>query len=538
MKSIKKTLSVKAIAALLLVLSFALTLCACAAKDGSEGVNDNPNAPYYEGTNNSPADALAAAEKAAQEALNAVGGIDEVGKPAAPDKTLIENEFIKVARTPVSTFSADVDTASYTYFRKLINSGYDLNELINYAGGAIRTEEMINYFTYDYSAPAQNELFGVNAGIIPCPWNTEAALLCLGLKTEAKIKSNGNNLVFLIDVSGSMKSSDKLELLKTSFGYLTGQLTASDTISIVTYSGNESVVLEGCKGSKSEEILKAIKSLEAGGSTNGQAGLTRAYSIAKQYFIEGGNNRIIMASDGDLNVGISSPEELKSYVEEKRGEGIYLSVLGFGTGNYRDSNMEALADNGNGVYYYIDGAAEAEKVFGNDILSTLYTVAEDVKLQLTFDPACIEAYRLVGYENRLLAKEDFEDDTKDAGEVGAGHSVTVCYELILTDAAKAQTKDTSHPGDKWLGLAVRYKEPGESVSKLNEYSLGCELYTGTPSDDLRFICTVIETSMLLHKSEYIGDIKLNDILGELDRLTLTDSYKLEFRDMIRFLAKQ
>lgn len=441
----------------------------------------------------------------------------------------IENQFIKVSENDVSTFSADVDTASYTYFRKMVSQGYSLEDIISMAGVSMRTEEMLNYFSYDYKAPEAGQLFGVNSFITDCPWNSDAVLLTLGLRADDAVESAGNNLVFLIDVSGSMRSADKLELLKTSFRYLTEQLTEKDTVSIVTYSGNERVVLTGCPGSQKQRILTAVDSLEAGGATNGQAGLQKAYSIAADYFIEGGNNRIIMASDGDLNVGISSAEELKSYVETKRDQGIYLSVLGFGTGNYRDANMEAIANNGNGVYYYIDGAAEAEKIFGNDLLGTLYTVAKDVKLQLTFDPAYVDSYRLVGYENRLLNKEDFEDDTKDAGEVGAGHTVTVCYELILTDAA-------SEVGDPWIKLAVRHKAPDAVKSQLNEYFIGNDDYKRPATDDVKFMCAVIETAMLLHRSEYLEGVTLKDIIKDLDALDLSgDYYKAEFRDILKKL---
>ena len=300
-------------------------------------------------------------------------------------------------------------------------------------------------------------------------------------------------------------------------------------------------MLTGCPGNKTQKILSAVRNLEASGSTNGQAGLEKAYSLAADYFIEGGNNRIIMASDGDLNVGISSADELKKFVETKRDQGIYLSVLGFGTGNYRDSNMEALADNGNGVYYYIDGEAEAEKIFGQDLLGTLYTVAEDVKLQITFDKTFVDSYRLVGYENRLLEKEDFEDDTKDAGDVGAGHTVTVCYELILTEAAESAISRTGEDAvaeqQQWLSLAVRHKAPGENESQLNEYSIGNEQF-GDASDDVKFMCAVIETAMLLHESEYLVDISLENIISSLDELDLSDDiYKEEFRELLKKLAK-
>ncbi len=442
---------------------------------------------------------------------------------------IIENQFIKTSQEPISTFSADVDTASYAYFRKLVNSGYNLKELIATGGRYIRTEEMINYFDFDYQSAAEGELFGKNVQIAPCPWNASSVLLMLGLKAEESVQSTNNNLVFLIDVSGSMNSADKLPLLKSTFSHLVDNLDSGDRVSIVTYSGAERVVLEGCDGGKKDMIMKAVNELDAEGSTNGEAGLQKAYQLAEKYYITEGNNRIIMASDGDLNVGISSSDQLKSYIAQKRDSGVYLSVLGFGTGNYKDSNMEALADNGNGVYYYIDGESEAERVFGEDLLSTLYTVGRDVKLQLTFSPEKIDSYRLVGYENRLLNKEDFANDTKDAGDVGAGHCVTVCYELVLAEGAFEGDGD-------WMTLAVRYKLANEEKSELREYKIGKESYTDTPNRDFTFVCGVIETSMLINESRYLGDITLEGIISYLSDIDVSDNgEKTEFLALLRKL---
>ena len=456
----------------------------------------------------------------------------EGGLPAqdADAPTFAENPFIATQEEAVSTFSADVDTASYTYFRKLVNSGYSLRGLMQ-EGTSFRTEEFLNYFKYQASAPQGGELFGVKAAIADCPWNPDTVLMTLTLQAEEAVPEGGNNLVFLIDVSGSMRSSDKLPLLKKAFSYLVAQLSAEDRVSIVTYSGKVEVVLSGCPGSQGEKIMEAINRLVVNGSTNGEAGLQEAYRVAAENRIEGGNNRIIMASDGDLNVGISDDEELKAFVEQKREEGTYLSVLGFGTGNYRDSKMETLADNGNGVYYYIDGESEAERIFGTELLSTLYTVANDVKLQITFDPACVASYRLIGYENRILDKEDFEDDTKDAGEVGAGHQVTVCYELTLT--AKAAE------ADEWMKLAVRYKRPGESVSQLDEYAIGQGNVTTEPDEDFRFQSAVILTAMVLHNSQYLNDINLDNVLDMLSSLDLSSAPdRSEFRDLVRKLVTE
>ncbi len=442
----------------------------------------------------------------------------------------IENEFILTKDENVSTFSADVDTASYTYFRKLVDQGYSLSEIIATAGNSIRTEEMINYFDYNYPSPSDNELFSSTAQIAPCPWNEEAHLLVLGLQAKQIELASSNNLVFLIDVSGSMQSRDKLELLKKAFEHLVDKLGEDDKVSIVTYSGKEEVVLEGCSGSKKDKILKAVKDLTAKGSTNGEAGLKKAYQIAEEHYISGGNNRIILASDGDLNVGISSIDELKGFVEQKRNSGVLLSVLGFGTGNYKDAKMETIADCGNGVYYYIDSETEAEKVFGEEIFSTLYTVAKDVKLQLTFSKEHIESYRLVGYENRLLHKDDFADDTKDAGDLGAGHSVTVCYEIIFFDT------DDQPDGGNIMELDVRYKEPDGDKSKLEEYNFGIEILTDAPNDNFKFISCVIETSMLIHQSKYIEGVTLEDIKAELDAIPLSsDEYKEQFRSLVQSL---
>lgn len=441
-------------------------------------------------------------------------GADGFAATGADSTVFLENAFVSTAENNISTFSADVDTASYAYFRKLVNSGMNLQSLKSMSAN-FRTEEWINYFHYDVNAPAENELFGAYTEVVPCPWNADNRLLRITLQAETAVQNKQNNLVFLIDVSGSMSSADKLPLLKKSFAYLVGNLSPNDTVSIVTYSGKEEVILDGCSGADSATILNAVNGLTAGGSTYGEAGLTEAYRIAEKHFLQDGNNRIIMASDGDLNVGITSNEELKQYIEEKRTQGVYLSVLGFGTGNYRDSKMETLADNGNGVYYYIDGESEAEKVFGTDLFSTLYTVAQDVKLQVTFDARYISSYRLIGYENRLLDADDFRDDTKDAGEVGAGHQITVCYELVTTQQAETAT-------DAWAVLAVNYKKPGEIASgNGNQYQIGTAQIQETAGADMQFLSCVIRTAMLLHESPYLDDTVLSDIVSDLKALDLS-----------------
>ena len=466
---------------------------------------------------------------------NAAVGTTPEMEPSSPENdqtnnTFVENPFVSTEKNNVSTLSADVDTASYTYFRKLVNSGYSWAELSRYSS-TFRTEEFLNYFKYTAEQPDENELFSVNSSLLPCPWNANNVLLTVTLQAAEAAPTEGNNLVFLIDVSGSMSSQDKLPLLKTAFSYLVDHLSENDVISIVTYSGKEAVVLDGCSGNKKEDILAAINSLKASGSTNGEAGLQKAYQLAEKHRIEGGNNRIIMASDGDLNVGISSESALKQYITQKRDVGIFLSVLGFGTGNYRDEKMETLADNGNGVYLYVDGAAEAEKIFSTDLFANLYTVAKDVKMQITFDTAYVSAFRLIGYENRVLNEEDFTDDTKDAGEVGAGHQVTVCYELTLTEDAVAE-------GANWLELAVNYKLPDETVSVFpNLYSIGYADYSKMPDEDRAFMIAVIETCMLLHNSKYLPEgFDLDNILHSLNALDLSDHpERAEFRTLLSML---
>ena len=503
-----------------------LTLASCNAKmDAAPGNNfptNTPISPNYNGVVNGEFTTM-------EEAIPSAPDADDSGEEESGIPSFVENPFVNTQENNVSTLSADVDTASYTYFRKLVNSGYSWQELSRYSSN-FRTEEFLNYFKYTAEQPTENELFSVNSALFPCPWNENSVLLSMTLQAADATPTEGNNLVFLIDVSGSMSSADKLPLLKEAFSHLTNQLTEKDTISIVTYSGGEAVVLDGCSGNKKEVILDAIHSLRASGSTNGQAGLQKAYQIAEKHRIEGGNNRIIMASDGDLNVGISSESELKNYIVEKREAGIFLSVLGFGTGNYRDKKMETLADNGNGVYLYVDGRAEAEKIFSTDLFANLYTVAKDVKMQITFDKTYVSAFRLIGYENRLLNEEDFTDDTKDAGEVGAGHQVTVCYELTLTEAAMTE-------GANWLELAVNYKLPDETTSVLpNLYNIGYANYAN-PDADRAFMVAVIETCMLLHNSKYLPEgFNLDNILQTLNALDLSNyPERAEFRSLLNTL---
>jgi len=389
-----------------------------------------------------------------------------------------ENSFQSVAEHPLSTFSTDVDTASFTNVRRMIENRQDI------FADAVRTEEFINYFKYDYPQPDNDDKIGITTELSDCPWNDESKLMLVGLQAkDIDVQDIDSNIVFLIDVSGSMGDANKLPLVAQAFAMLAENLGQNDRISIVTYAGRDTVELEGESGANYSKIAETLAGLTAGGSTAGAAGINTAYELAQKYFIEGGNNRVILATDGDLNVGLSSQEELTALIEEKRDMGIFLSVLGFGMGNYKDSRLEALADNGNGNYAYIDSIDEAERVLVTEMNGTMFTVAKDAKVQVEFNPANVSYYRLVGYENRLLDDRDFEDDTKDAGDVGAGQQVTALYEIIPTEAkAEENTRtlkyqdDVAYPepekteeGDldrELLTVSVRYKEKDENDSKL------------------------------------------------------------------------
>ncbi len=457
-----------------------------------------------------------------------------------------EMGFQSVANAPLSTFSADVDTASYSNLRRMIEQGCSMEQI---PAGAVRIEELLNYFSYDYNLPKGKEPFGVTAVMGDCPWNSDARLLQIGLKTEEIDfgEAPDSNLVFLLDVSGSMYSQEKLPLLQRSFGLLAEELTEKDKVSIITYAGSDTIVLEGVSGDEKEKIREALDSLEASGSTNGAGAIESAYRLAEQYFIEGGNNRIILATDGDLNVGASSESELEKLVTQKRKSGVYLSVLGFGMGNIKDNKMETLADKGNGNYAYIDSLKEAKKVLVEQMGATLVTVAKDVKLQVEFNPAYVKGYRLLGYENRMLAAEDFDDDTKDAGEIGAGHMVTALYEIIPVDSAqeipetdlKYQEKQSAGvENGEWLNLKVRYKDPDSDSSELCTYAVTEEAYSEQPSEDFYFAAAVAEFGLLVRDSEYKKDASFENIRNLLKKVdTGADEYRDEFEYLVRQLER-
>ena len=468
-------------------------------------------------------------------------GDNDNGDYHYPDSTPDNNEeygeyaetaFLSPLDAPLSTFSIDVDTASYSNIRRYLENG----ELV--PTDAVRVEECINYFSYDYNI---NEIgpIGVGVTISDCPWNDDTYLARVAVRADELDLSEtpDSNIVFLIDVSGSMGDADKLPLVKSALIMLSGSLREDDKISIVVYAGASGVVLQGCSGSDTRTIERALNSLYAGGSTAGGAGIDLAYDLAEHYFIENGNNRVILCTDGDFNVGPSSLSELENLIEQKRKSGVFLSVLGFGEGNLKDTTMETLADKGNGNYAYIDSLMEAKKVLVNELASTLYTVAKDVKIQVEFNPAAIEAYRLVGYDNRRLSAQDFNDDKKDAGEMGAGHTVTVFYEISLLGTGviddlvfQNNTGSSAEPASDWMYVKTRYKLPDENESRLLTKMAGDYDYTNYPDDDFRFASAVAEFALILKNSQYKGDANFSSLIERArdSRGEDNDGYRSQF----------
>lgn len=454
-----------------------------------------------------------------------------------------ENRFLKVTDNPLSTFSIDVDAASYSNIRRWIKQ----NQLP--PAGAVRVEEMINYFKYNYSKPNGEHPFSVNTEVAICPWNTDHQLVLVGLQGKEIPIDNlpASNLVFLIDVSGSMSDENKLPLVKASLKMLTEQLREQDKVSIVVYAGNAGLVLTPTSGANKNKIIESLDRLEAGGSTAGGQGIQLAYRVAQEQFIKGGNNRVILCTDGDFNVGASSDDELVRMIEQKRESGVYLTVLGYGTGNYQDSKMQQLADKGNGNHAYIDQLSEAKKVLVNEFGGTLFTIAKDVKLQVEFNPAVVQGYRLIGYENRLLNKEDFNNDKKDAGEMGSGHSVTAIYEVIpqgvstnlldSVDALKYQkkVKQVRTSGEEMMTVKIRYKNPESDKSILFDQVIKQSDKTILQvSENLRWAAAVAEFGMLLRGSEFVQSGSYDQVL-ELARTSSTfdkEGYKKEMISLV------
>ncbi|MCC3605797.1 MAG: VWA domain-containing protein [Microcoleus sp. PH2017_29_MFU_D_A] len=454
---------------------------------------------------------------------------------------IYDNSYQRASNNPLSTFGIDVDTASYSNVRRFINSG------VMPPKDAVRLEELINYFTYDYPQPKGDRPFSINTEVANAPWNPQHKLVHIGLQGKSISTKDlpPNNLVFLIDVSGSMNSPDKLPLVKASLKYLVSELRAKDSVTIVVYAGAAGLVLPPTPGNQKEKILDSIDKLEAGGSTAGGAGIQLAYKVAKDNFIKQGNNRVILATDGDFNVGVSSDGELVRMIEEKREQGVFLSVLGFGTGNLQDAKMEQLADKGNGNYAYIDSLLEAKKVLVTQMGGTLFTIAKDVKIQVEFNPAKVQAYRLVGYENRVLQNQDFNDDKKDAGELGAGHSVTAIYEIIPVgvasniklpevDPLKYQPNPATASAsqtDELMQVKLRYKNPNETVSQLITQSvIDKPVKLENASANFRFAAAVAAFGMVLRDSEYKGAASFDQVLRLASQAKGEDKegYRAEF----------
>ncbi|MBR6149394.1 MAG: VWA domain-containing protein [Lachnospiraceae bacterium] len=459
-----------------------------------------------------------------------------------------ENGFFNVMESPLSTFAADVDTASYSNMRRFVNEGYGLYD---FPAGSIRAEELINYFKYDYAAPKNGDRFGVDAQVSDCPWNKNNKLMILGVNTKELKEKNrpDSNIVFLLDVSGSMSSANKLPLLKDAMELLADNLTENDRVSIVTYASGTDVIIDGVSGDQTNKINRAFEKLKAGGSTNGEGGIELAYEIAQENFIKGGNNRVILATDGDFNVGKCKGDDLKELISEKKETGVFLSVLGFGMGNYSDTTAETLADAGNGNYAYIDSIKEAKKVLVDEMSSTLYTVAKDTKLQVEFNPALVKEYRLIGYENRALAAQDFTDDTKDGGELGAGHQVTAVYEIRLADSRdtnsdlKYQDNVISDKGwskDEWCTLSIAFKDPDKNESQYMEFPIGANNYTSKPSEDFMFATSVAEYAMALTDSEYLVDMTREEAIDQaiknVKKIDPDDEYKQEFLELMEMVS--
>jgi Ca-activated chloride channel homolog len=463
-----------------------------------------------------------------------------------------ETRFLSAKENPLSTFSIDVDAASYSNIRRFLNQG----QLP--PAGAVRIEEMINYFKYDYPQPTGEHPFSINTEVSNAPWNKDHKLVLIGLQGKKIPTDNlpASNLVFLIDVSGSMDMPNKLPLVKASMKMLVDQLREKDKVSIVVYAGAAGLVLPPTSGEEKTKIKDAIDNLAAGGSTAGGAGIKLAYKTANDVFVKGGNNRVILCSDGDFNVGESSDDAMERLIEKERTSGVYLTILGYGMGNYKDSKMQKLANKGNGNHAYIDGISEAKKVLVNEFGGTLFTIAKDVKLQVEFNPAVVQGYRLIGYENRMLAKEDFNDDKKDAGELGSGHTVTALYEIIPVGVKsefmasvdplkyqKGNTGDNKSITDDLFTVKFRYKAPDGDKSRLLEAVVKNNTKEiEKASENFRFATAVAEMGLLLRDSEFKGKSNYDNVirLAKAARGEDEEGYRAEFIRLVtsaQLLAK-
>ncbi len=460
---------------------------------------------------------------------------------------IVENRFYEVTQNPLSTFSIDVDAASYSNMRRFIKNGQKPPK------DAVRIEELVNYFDYEYPEPKGEHPFEVISEISECPWQPKHQLLHVGMQGKHIPTENlpASNLVFLIDVSGSMDMPNKLPLVQASIKLLTDQLREQDRVAMVVYAGAAGLVLPSTSGADKRKIKDALDQLKAGGSTAGGAGIKLAYEVAREHFIKGGNNRVILATDGDFNVGASSDADMVQLIEKERESGVFLTVLGYGMGNYKDNKMQQLADKGNGNHAYIDDISEAKKVLVNEFGGTIFTIAKDVKLQIEFNPAKVKGYRLIGYENRILNKEDFNDDKKDAGELGAGHTVTALYEIIpvgveseflaKVDDLKYQKGDlkVNNNSKELCTIKLRYKKPDGNVSQLIEKPvINTNITLQKTSDNFRWSAAVAEFGMLLRQSEFKGDATYPHCkqLAESAKGKDENGYRREFIEMIEVMT--
>ena len=439
---------------------------------------------------------------------------------------VVERNFISPAMTPDSYFSLDRNTASYSYMRRIINEGKRVS------AGSVRLEEYINYFSYDYERPEGDDALAVSGNLFDCPWNEQHKLLSIGVAAEeVEYSAKPNNIVFLIDTSGSMYGDDRLGLIQQSFSMLTESLGADDTISIVTYAGDSRVALRGESGRNKTKICNVLQDLVASGSTNGQGGIQKAYALAQEFYSEYANNRVILATDGDFNVGASSSGELKRLISKKRESGIYLSVLGVGMYNTNDTTMKTLAENGNGNYAYLDSVAEARKVLVEELGGTFNVVAKDAKMGVTFNKNTVEKYRLLGYESKMMSQEEFDDDKKDAGEIGSGHTVTALYEIELKQNANGAVATCE----------VRFKAPDTDESKSISVTVMTDDYTDTPSEDSIFIGCVAEYGLILRQSKYKSNADIHKVEKRLSALDCTkeggNGFRAEFLEIVKQAKK-
>lgn len=473
-----------------------------------------------------------------------IRGFNSVAPPVQQEsyKEINENTFKSVRTSPLSTFSIDVDKAAYSNIRRMLNNGQKV------PADAVKIEEMINYFDYDYAQPKDGHPFAIHTEVARTPWDKETRLVKIALQGKEVPLENvpPSNLVFLIDVSGSMNAPNKLPLLQSSFKLLTEKLREQDKVAIVVYAGAAGLVLPPTSGDEKNEIKAAIDELQAGGSTAGGEGIELAYKVARENFIKGGNNRVILATDGDFNVGASSDKEMKDLIKEKRESGVFLTVLGFGMGNYKDSKLETLAQTGNGNHAYIDTMQEAQRVLGTEFGGTMYTIAKDVKIQVEFNPAKVQSYRLIGYENRLLNDEDFNDDKKDAGELGSGHTVTALYEIIpagvesqwsdnVDDLRYSETIPKRNRTNELLTVKFRYKDPEKDKSELlTHYVEDTDMPMTSASTDFKFASAVALFGMKLRDSKYAKNTSLDEVvrLAEAGRGTDKKGYRAEFLRLV------